>query len=131
MSNKYNSDPVNKYNVLIKKFLHTTKWSNKAISSENHEWNIFLNKKTIVEDPLYSRSIFVSPIKTINDLLDILPTNVQSFGLYVKNNEKYEIINKLSDFGIDRFPEIGHMSFYTNPWDGYLPMQNMIRWISY
>ena len=35
MSNKYNSDPVNKYNVLIKKFLHTTKLSNKAISSES------------------------------------------------------------------------------------------------
>ena len=96
----------------------------------NHAWNIFLNKKTIVEDPLYSRSIFVSPIKTINDLLDILPTNVQSFGLYVKNNEKYEIINKLSDFGIDRFPEIGICPFIQTL-DGYLPMQNMIRWISY
>ena len=101
------------------------------IASEDHEWNIFLNKKTIIEDPIYSRSIFISPVTSINILINILPQNVQSFGLYVKQNEKFEIINKLGDLGIDRFPEIGNMSFYMNPWDSYLPMQNMVRWVSY
>ena len=36
----------------------------------------------------------------------------------------------LSDFNVDRFPELGKMSLYNNPWDGYLPLHDMVKWIS-
>tara|TARA_B100000989_G_C19525226_1_gene466462 strand:+ start:2023 stop:3288 length:1266 start_codon:yes stop_codon:yes gene_type:complete len=128
---KISSSAVNKYNTLIKKFLHLSQKSNKLIASENHEWNIFINKDAEVEDPIYNRSIFISSVKDVKNLLGALPQNVQSFGLHVKDNERFEIIERLADLGIDRFPEIGKMSFYNNPWDGFLPMQNMVRWVSY
>ena len=60
-----------------------------------------------------------------------MPENTQSVGLYVSSSEKPKIVSKLSEKGVDRFPSIGTMSIYSNPWDGYLPMQNMVRWISY
>ena len=34
-------------------------------------------------------------------------------------NDKLNVIKTLSDFGVDRFPEIGKMSIYNHPWDGY------------
>lgn len=128
---KISSDAVSKYNILIKKFLHLSQKSNKLIASDNHEWNIFLNKDVKVEDPIYNRSVFISSVKDIKNLVGALPKNVQSFGLHVKDNERFEIIERLANLGIDRFPQIGQMSFYINPWDGYLPMQNMVRWVSY
>ena len=84
-----------------------------------------------IHKPIYNKSIFISLVKNINYLCEALPNNTQSIGLYVKNSEKPKIVSKLSEKGVDRFPDIGTMSIYSNPWDGYLPMQNMIRWVSY
>ncbi len=128
---KTNTDPVNKYNILVKNFIHSLEKNNKVSRDKNFEWNIFINSKAKAEDPLYNRSIFISSVNNIKQLSNLLPNNTQSVGLYVEKNEKNKIVKNLSYNGVDRFPDIGLMSLYTNPWDGYLPMQNMVRWISY
>jgi len=125
------TDPANKYNILVKNFIHCLDKGNKSLSGKNFEWNIYINKQTKVEDPLYNRSIFINEVKDYNELINIMPTNTQSVGIYASHEEKKQIVKKLSYKFVDRFPEIGSMSLYQNPWDGYLPMQNMIRWISY
>ena len=128
---KSETDPVNKYNLLVKNFIHTLSKKNTAISSIDFEWNIFVNEKMKINEPIYNRSIFLSSAKSLNHLSKVLPENTQSIGLYVENSEKTKIVSKLSEKGVDRFPNIGSMSVYSNPWDGYLPMQNMVRWITY
>ena len=128
---KTNTDPVNKYNILVKNFIHSLKKNNKVLSDKNFEWNIFINSKAKAEDPLYNRSIFISLVNDVRQLSSLLPDNTQSIGLFVNKDEKNEIVKNLSYKGVDRFPEIGLMSLYTNPWDGYLPMQSMVRWVSY
>jgi hypothetical protein len=125
------TDPVNKYNLLVKNFTHSLKKNNISFSGKNYDWNIFINDDIKVHDPIYNRSIFLSSISNLQQLSKILPDNTQSIGLYVEKVEKLKIVSKLSEKGVDRFPNIGTMSIYTNPWDGYLPMQNMIRWVSY
>ena len=125
------TDPVNKYNLLVKNFTYSLEKKNSIISAKNYEWNIFLNKDLKIHEPVYNRSIFLSSAKNLKNLSEALPENTQSIGLYVLNSEKPLIVSKLSEKGVDRFPAIGSMSIYSNPWDGYLPMQNMIRWISY
>jgi len=125
------SDPVNKYNVLVKQFIYKVEKKDEIINADNFEWNIFIKNKPKVEEPLYNRSIFVSSILNTSQLSKILPINTQSIGLFVQKFEKNKIVRDLSYNGVDRFPDIGSMSLYSNPWDGYLPMQNMIRWISY
>ena len=125
------TDPVNKYNILVKNFTHSIQNKNSFISPKNYEWNIFLNEKIKIQEPVYGRSIFLSPVKSLNHLCKELPENTQSIGLYVESSEKPTVVSKLSEKGVDRFPDIGTMSIYSNPWDGYLPMQNMVRWITY
>ena len=128
---KSNTNPANKYNILVKNFLHSLESGNKRLSDKNYEWNIYINKKAKVENPLYNRSIFINEIKKYEKLNQIIPQNTQSIGLFVSDKEKKQIAKNLSKKLVDRFPEIGSMSLYQNPWDGYLPMQNMVRWISY
>lgn len=125
------TDPANKYNILVKNFMHSLIKGNKIINDKNFEWNIYINKKPKFEEPLYNRSIFINSVNSYKDLVKILPDNTQSIGLYVNTNEKKYIVKKLSYKCGDRFPDIGTMSLYETPWDGFLPMQNMIRWVSY
>jgi hypothetical protein len=125
------SDPVVKYNLLVKNFIHSLNKKNSLISSTDYEWNIFINEKMKINEPIYNRSIFLSLTKSLEHLSKELPENTQSIGLYVENSERAKIVSKLSEKGVDRFPKIGSMSVYSNPWDGYLPMQNMVRWITY
>ncbi len=127
----YKDNPIDKYNIAEKKFIYQSNSKNRVISGKNNQWNIFVNnsKKGLIEDPIYCRSIFLSSVKNIQELKKILPNNTQSMGLFVSQSRKKEIIKLFSNNGIDRFPQLGKMSLYENPWDGYLPLQNMVKWI--
>ena len=126
------SNPIDRYNILNKKFIYQSKKDLNVFGDKKNEWNIFINSSntTKVENPIYCRSIFISKINNINKLGPILPNNTQSFGLFVTKKRKKEIIKTLSEYGVDRFPDLGKMSLYQNPWDGYLPLQQMVKWIS-
>ena len=128
----YFSDPIDKYNILEKKFIFQSEKERKVFSGNKNEWNIFVdNSNNIkIEDPIYCRSIFLTKAKNLNKLGNSLPSNTQSLGLFVSEKRKKEIIKIFSNYGIDRFPDIGKMSLYENPWDGYLPLQQMVKWIS-
>ena len=128
----YFDNPVDKYNIIEKKFIFQSKSNGYVMSGKNNQWNIFINtsKKIIIENPVYCRSIFLNSIDNLNDLSKLLPLNTQSMGLFVSEKRKRDVIKFFSDVGIDRFPSIGKMSLYENPWDGYLPLQQMVKWIS-
>lgn len=126
------SEPIDKFNLLTKKFLYQSNDKFSVISGSDDEWGVFINKSntTKIEEPLYGRTVFLSEVKNLEEIGKILPTNIQSLGLFTKTKEKDQIIQTLSNFGVDRFPDIGKMSLYENPWDGYMPLQQMVKWIS-
>ena len=123
--------PILGFNLLIKKFIYQSDVLKNVHEGKQNQWNIFINSEIKeLESPLFSRNIFVSEINSIESLGKLLPENVQSVGLNVHDEDKINIIKFLSDYGVDRFPEIGKMSIYNHPWDGYLPLQQTIKWIS-
>ncbi len=125
-------NPIDQFNVISKKFIYESKKNNFVISTDFNSSNVFFSKDMGLEihDPLYSRSVFISQIKDFSILKNNLPKNIQSIGLFASKRKKIEIVNKLAQEGVDRFPDLGKMSLYQNPWDGYLPLQNMVRWVS-
>ncbi len=126
------NDEITNFNILTKKFIHQSQEALDLLQGPDNQWNIFMNNKELkqLEPPLYSRNIFISFIDSTLDLGKILPSNVQSVGLLTDEVEKLETIKILSNFGVDRFPSIGKMSLYQNPWDGYLPLHQTVKWIS-
>lgn len=126
------SDPIDKYNILEKKSIYLSSKKRNVLTGENNEWNIFFSNEELIEinEPLYCRTIFLQKVKKINHIKKIIPKNTQSLGLSVSKKRKKEIVKILSDTVIDRFPDIGKMTLYQNPWDGYLPLNQMVRWIS-
>ena len=126
------SDPIDKYNILEKKSIFLSAENKKVLSGKKNEWNIFISHEKLnkINDPLYCRTIFLHKVKKIDDLKNAIPSNTQSLGLFASNKRKKEIVKILSESVIDRFPDIGKMSLYQNPWDGYLPLNQMVRWVS-
>ena len=127
-----NIDPETKFNSITKKFKLMNTKEYKFFSDINSNWNIIVNtgKKIKLENPMYNRTVFIHKISRIDDLKDKLPENVQSIGLYVTKSERKKIIMNLSEKAGDRFPQIGKMGLYSNPWDGHMTLQNLVRWIS-
>lgn len=129
---KFVDDPLINFNILTKKFIYQTEKNKHVISGIKNNWNIFINKssKIQIEDPLFKKNIYISEIKYVNELYKILPNNTQSIGLLCTKKDKFNLIKQLSKYSVDRFPNLGKMSLYQNPWDGYLPLHDMVRWIS-
>ena len=124
-------EAIDSFNIMLKKFLFQSSNNKSVVSSEFNNSNVFSSEEGVhIEDPLYSRSIFISSVDRIEEIACFLPHNIQSVGLYVEEDRKLQIIKTLSNHGVDRFPDLGKMSLYQNPWDGYLPLQNMVKWIS-
>lgn len=132
LSNPQLIEPIDTFNLLVKEFIYHSSDDVNIIQSPTKSWNIFIHHRALgkLPDPLYLRSIFISEIDTIDELGKLLPENTQSIGLLCSESRKPKIIEQLSQYHADRFPDIGKMSLYQNPWDGYLPMQEMVKWIS-
>lgn len=129
---KFTNDPLINFNILSKKFLFQTEKKKKVILGKDGNWNIYINSnpKVEIQEPLFRRNLFLSEFKKIEDIGKILPNNTQSIGLMCNKNHKSYLISYLSNFNVDRFPDLGKMSLYQNPWDGYLPLHDMVRWVS-
>ena len=129
---KFTDDPLINFNIITQKFLYQTENGKEVISGDLNNWNIYINKniKIKIEDPLFKRNIYISEIKNLNDIGKLLPNNTQSIGLLCYKKDRLKLMNFLSGFNVDRFPELGKMSLYQNPWDGYLPLHDMVKWIS-
>ena len=59
------------------------------------------------------------------------PKNIQTIGVSMPKKRflefsKFALKNKAL-----RFVNIGNMTFYNHPWDGFLPMSRMVNWISF
>ena len=132
LNTKSIDDPIVSFNLLTKKFIYQTEKNKDILSSNPSNWNILINNssKIKIEDPLFNKSLFISNIKNMKDLFKILPINTQSIGLLCKSKDKAHIMKLLADSGVDRFPDLGKMSLYQNPWDGYLPLHDMVKWVS-
>ena len=86
-------------------------------------WTILVDKNSRnIYEPIYGRTIYASEINDINDIKYILPKNIQTIGISIPQDRRDSFIYDAANLGGLRFPQIGQMSLYENPWDGIFPM---------
>ena len=101
----------------------------KVISSKNLNWTVIVSDEEGLAQPTFSRVIHVRPFKDNNVILND-NRKIQSIGLSVDDNDRFQFIDKITFFGGDRCPSLGKMSFFDSPWDGMFGMDRMVRWIT-
>jgi len=98
--------------------------------SEGVSWSVFYSEKDCgLASPCYGRTLFVRPVDNVFDVAAFCSVNTQTAGL-ATGERRLKLAEALTAKGIERCPDVGHMSLYEAPWDGMYPMDRMVRWVS-
>ena len=101
------------------------------LCSSDLKWTICMNDDLSLEEPVQGRCIFLKEVDDINQVLDLITRKVQTVSLSVRDELRREsFVQELAYRGVDRVMTPGMMHEYTQPWDGILGAERMVRWIA-
>jgi len=101
----------------------------KVISPKNLSWTVIVSNEEGFAQPTFSRVIHVRPYTEKSVMLKD-NRKIQSIGIAINDEERFDLVDKITFFGGDRCPTLGKMSFFDSPWDGMFGMDRMVRWIT-
>jgi len=55
---------------------------------------------------------------------------IQTVGTALTGARKLAFASAASARGVERFPDLGRMTYFDSPWDGLFPMDRLVRWIT-
>lgn len=103
----------------------------KVFGSDAMSWTLLVENSSELPrvcSPIYSRVLFVHPIKSIFECIDMIDEGIQSIGLAASMDRKIEFANQATAKGVERLPEIGRMLNFEMPWDGVFLYDRLVRW---
>lgn len=101
------------------------------LCSSGLKWTICMNDLLSLEEPVQGRCIFLKEVEDINQVLNLVTRKVQTVALSVGDDEKRaNYVRELAYRGVDRVMTPGTIHEYTQPWDGILGAERMVRWIA-
>lgn len=125
-------NPFDKYNSIdeVFNFVVSKKGNIKGKIYESFKIFFFKDRKSIeaFKSPLYGNTLFVQNIKKISDCY--IQANPQTISIATSNENNESITNSLINLGFLRIVKPGAMSAYDHPWDGMLPLNHLVKYIS-
>lgn len=101
------------------------------IMSPDLGWTILLDKEEGLPEPVQGRCLFVREVNDLNDVIVHITRKVQTIALCIHDRQKaMAFANGASAAGVDRFVMPGEMHDFTLPWDGLMPLNRMVRWVT-
>lgn len=77
-----------------------------------------------------SRVVTVKPVVDVLDALAVIDSGVQTVGLAVPGSRRSQVIEHAARAGAARFPDVGKMTEFDDPWDGMFLASRLVRWVS-
>lgn len=96
--------------------------------SPEMSWTILLGDQNELNNPVYSRVIFVHPVEDIDDCLSHVEDYVQTIGISAPVERAMNFADKATVKGVARCPMIGRMLNFEMPWDGIFLIDRLVRW---
>ena len=96
------------------------------------EWTVLYDEdwREGLAEPCYSRVITVRAIDDVLEAAQFAHKGIQTVGTALSGARKLAFANAASARGVERFPDLGRMTYFDSPWDGLFPMDRLVRWIS-
>jgi long-chain-fatty-acyl-CoA reductase len=104
----------------------------KIFKSDELKWTVILtDTNTFISEHPLSRTIFIHPVKKLEDAIQYVHREIQTIGISPWERGK-ELADELTKKGACRITEVGLVSRprpgFTH--DAYQPMRHMVRWVS-
>jgi len=130
--NNKNINSIEKFNSIEETFNFVSQDQGIVRGLIDDNFKIFLYKNISslksFKSPLYGNTIFVQSCSFVEDIL--IQSNPQTISLAVAEEELPHIKNQLIKMGFLRIVKPGSMSAYDHPWDGMMPLTQLVNYIS-
>jgi hypothetical protein len=93
-----------------------------------HTVNVGSTEK--LPEPVFGRTVNVVPVDSYSDVVSVLTDEVQTIGTELSEPNYSLFIEAASQSGAQRFPPIGKMTNFDDPWDGTMILSELVRWVS-
>jgi hypothetical protein len=96
------------------------------------EWTVLYDEEAAkgLAEPCYSRVITVRAIDDILEAVQFAHKGIQTVGTALTGPRKLAFASAASTRGVERFPDLGRMTFFDSPWDGLFPMDRLVKWVT-
>jgi len=100
--------------------------------SAGTEWTVLYDEdwRSGLADPCYSRVITVRAIDDAVAAAQFAHKGIQTVGTALNGARKLAFATAASARGVERFPDLGRMTYFDSPWDGLFPMDRLVKWIT-
>jgi hypothetical protein len=100
-------------------------------SADGANWTVCLDRDVNLKQAVQSRTIFLTEVESLQEVLPLLSPKVQTVGMAFGNQDD---IIKFSEAafngGVFRCVRPGLMNNYESPWDGKLLINQLVRWVT-
>lgn len=101
------------------------------VSGPEANWTLCLDREASFKEAIQSRTIFLSEIDSWQQILPLLSPKIQTAGIAFGNSSDAEdFANQATLRGVARCVRPGLMNGFESPWDGKLPISELVRWVS-
>ena len=101
-----------------------------AFHDDQLRWTVLFEEDNVPVDPTYHRVVTVKAVDSALDILPHLPGHIQTIGLALDGPKKLEFAHQAALQGVVRFPDVGRMTHFDQPWDGISAVGQMVRWVT-
>ncbi|MBN4067076.1 hypothetical protein JYU14_03230 [Simkania negevensis] len=98
-------------------------------ASKGTEWTIHTHDQLGLLSWQGARTLQLYSVKDWAVPLRYLPHNLQTVSHCLNRHDLDELINLWKYSGVTRFPRIGNAHHYTQPWDGVILLDRLVKWL--
>ncbi len=91
-------------------------------------WTVLYDDEPGLNNPVYSRVVFVHAIDWLEDVLPFITDNIQTIWLAASMGRASRFATAAARRGALRFPACGKMLNFESPWDGMFLMERLVKW---
>lgn len=100
----------------------------KVFGSDSLSYTILYDQECELTQPVYSRTLFVHAVNSIEDSLRFVSPDIQTIGIPSVSAKTIAFSEKAVSLGASRCPLIGKMLDFEMPWDGLFLIDRLIQW---
>jgi len=101
-----------------------------AWHSDDLAWTVLYDEEKGLAEPCYGRVVTVRPVDDVLRAASLAHPDVQSIGLALSGERRLAFAEAAAGRGVCRLPEVGKMTHFEWIWDGFLPVDRLVRWVT-
>jgi len=99
--------------------------------SRGADWTVCLDSTLELKEAVQSRTLFLVEVADAMAVADLVTPRVQTIGLAMPAGARaLEFAERAGVRGATRIVRPGNMNLYDLPWDGRMPLSELVRWVS-